>query len=301
MRKLLLALAALALALPALAATAVVDWNQSFVNVRAEPSQTARKTGAIQTGSKVEVLAQKGEWSKVRYAGGEGWVVAKSLKASAEKPAPAPRPVEATIARQEASPAPLPAPVAPAAPVIAEPPPKPVAPAPPPPGGYLSDVPDKPALPEVSIGKTLVSMVSGLLLVLAIIGAVVWAMRRFLGGKFPQLSSTGAIRILATRPVAQRQALMLVEVGGEVFLIGQSDGELRLLSKIDSPSAIDRLDYLFTFKASKFEAELRKELDVESKEGEEEGSAKPEPQGFGDSIAARLARLRGRPGSTENR
>lgn len=295
MRRLLLSILALALALPAFSATAVVDWNQSFVNVRLEPSQTAKKTGAIQEGGKVEIVATRGEWAKVRYAGGEGWVIAKSLKATADRPAPAAKPAELQPA-QAAAPV---VPAAPVAPVVPEPVQKPAVPAPPPPGSYLADVPDKPALPEVSIGKTLVSMVSGLLLVLAIIGAVVWAMRRFLGGKFPQLSGTGAIRVLATRPVAQRQALMLVEVGGEVYLIGQSDSELRLISKIESQAAVDRLDYLFTFKATKFESELRRELDVESKEGEEPGGPKPEPQGFADSIAARLARLRGRPGSSE--
>lgn len=302
-RKFLLALCAVLISIPVLAATAVVDWNQSFVNVRSEPSQTAKKVGAIQSGAKVDLVTQKGDWAKVRYAGGEGWVVLKSLRVTADKPAT----MTSQLVRSESETAPAPAkaaePVAPAppqAPAVSVPPQPQAAPASPPPGGYLSDIPDKPALPEVSIGKTLVSMVSGLLLVLAIIGAVVWAMRRFLGGKFPQLQGTGAIRVLSTRPVAQRQALMLVEVGGEIFLIGQTDSELRLISKIESPDAIDRLDYLFTFKATKFESELRRELDVESREGGAQGEAGPAAKGFGDSIAARLARLRGRQGSSES-
>lgn len=90
---------------------------------------------------------------------------------------------------------------------------------------------------------------------------------------------------------------MLVEVGGEVYLLGQTESDLSLISKIDSPDAIDRLDYLFTFKATKFESELRRELDVETRE--EQAGENHAPQGVAESIAARLARLRGRPGSPE--
>lgn len=283
-------------ALPVWAAKAVVDWNEGFVNVRTDATQSSKKLGTINVGEKVEILTQKGDWARVRYASGEGWVVVKSLKSLPERAAPRVEPAPAPVA----APAPAPTP----APVYTPPPPAPVytpapAPAPIAPGGYLSDVPEKPALPEFSLAKTLVSMISGLLLVLGLIGGIVWLIRRFFAGRFPALQGANAIRVLASRPLAQRQALLLVEVGGEIYLLSQSESEVRLVSKIDSPNAIDRLDYLFTFKPTEFEGELRRELDVESREEEAAAAAaahapaeEKAPESL--SISERLARLRGR-------
>lgn len=294
MRRVLLTLAFLCCALPSSAATAIVNWNEGFVNVRADATQSAKKLGTINVGEKVEILTQKGDWARVRYASGEGWVVVKSLKLTPERAAAKPP-------SPEPAPAPVPAPIAPPAPALA---PTPAynapTPAPTAPGGYLSDVPEKPAMPEFSLGKTLVSMISGLLLVLGMIGGIVWLIRRFFAGRFPALQGANAIRVLASRPLAQRQALLLVEVGGEIYLISQSEGEVRLLSKIDSPNAVDRLDYLFSFKPTEFEGELRRELDVESREEEAAvASANGQPPAEEKvpeslSISERLARLRGR-------
>ena len=299
MRRYLLALLLFFAALPAFAATAVVDWDQHYVNVRSEPSHGSKKTGAIQNGAKVEILSQKGEWAKVRHSGGEGWVVIKSLRVVAEKAPskPPPPPVETPVAEA------LPVAAAPVvAPSFAPPPP----PAPPesatPAGGYLSNVPDRPGLPEISIGKTLVSMISGLLLVFAIIGGVVWLLRRFLGGRFPTLQSSNAVRVLASKPLAQRQALLLVEVGGEIYFISQTESEIRLISKVDSPSAVDRLDYLFSFKPSKFESELRQELNVDEEKPQNGAAAGPggeKETESASSIAARLAKLRGQNGKEQ--
>lgn len=295
-----LSLSLLAFVSPVHASFAVVDWSEPYVNVRADSAHGSKKLGAIQKGNRVEILSQRGEWARVHYAGGEGWVLLKALRVVPDPP-PAPKPAEPRVVPQETQAAAAPAaPVSPARPVeepVSPPVSSPAKPAPA--GGYLSNVDQRPGgLPEVSIGKTLVSMISGLLLVLGLIAGVVWLLRRFMSGRFPALQGGNAIRLLATRPLAQRQALMLVEVGGEVYLLSQTDSEVRLLTKIDSASAIDRLDSLFTFKPSKFESELRRELDedyapaagaiVDSRASN--GTSAPESSA---DIAERLRRLRG--------
>ena len=138
-------------------------------------------------------------------------------------------------------------------------------------------------------------MLSGLLLVLAIIGAIVWAMRRFMGKKFPGLQGGQAIRVLASRPLGTRQSLLLAEVGGEVYLLSQSDGGISLLTKVESEAALERLDFLFSFKPTRFESELRRELNVE--EAEPAGEEKPQEKGGeGLSVSERLDRLRSKSG-----
>lgn len=302
MKRLILIVLIIAAANFAYAKEALVEWENSYVNTRAEPSQTSKKTGTIPKGGKVEILVQKGEWAKVRHSGGEGWVTSKSLKVLPEKPVPQPAAAEARAAAPVEPPKPVAEPVQPSVPALSP------AAAPQVPGGYLSGVSEKPSLPEVSVGKTLVSLVTGLMLVLGIIGGIVWALRKFMGKTFPALQGANAIRVLASKPLAQRQAVMLVEVGGEIFFISQTDSDIRLLSKIESPAALDRLDYLFSFKPTKFEAELRKELDIEGKEMmAAEAETAPASNGNGKkdekdglSPSERLARLRTKPGGPES-
>lgn len=284
--------------MPAFAAQAVVDWEYGFVNSRAEPSHGARKTGTIQKGVKVDILSQKDDWAKVRHPGGEGWVVLKSLRVLSDKAAP-----KAPLAKPpEPAPEPAAKPVqaevnaTPQAPVKPpEPAPSPVAAATPP-SGYLSDVPETRPLPEASLGKALISMISGLLVVLGIIGAAVWALRKFMGKSFPGLQGGTAIRLLASRPLGPRQAILLIEVGGEVYLIGQTEGGINLLTKIEAEAAIDRLDFLFTFKPTKFESELRRELNVDEASPGPDGAPDENGEGGPLSVAERLNKLRNKLG-----
>lgn len=319
MRRLLAAFLLLcAFAASSLAAvSAVVDWNEDTVNVRTEPStKNSRIIATLRNGVKVTVLREGGrdkDWSRIRSGATEGWVVSKSLKPAeekTEKPAPAPE-VAAPAATVPSAPPPVSPSVIPATPPAAVPPPAypSAASSSVPPGGYLSDIPEEPVKPELDVGGSIVRLFSGLLLVLAIIGGLVWVARRYFGGKIPGMKGAAAIRLLTTRPMGARQALLLVEVGGEVYLLAQSEGSIDLLSKIETPSAIDRLDYLFNFKASAFESELRRQVDVESRGPEDEAGSDsddssdqgpPQNGREGLSVEERLAKLRRRFGPSGN-
>ncbi len=291
---------------------AVVDWEYGYVNVRPAPSTGSDPVGRLTRGAETEVLGAQGDWLKIRYPGGEGSVVARSLRRlPAEVPSPDPgrAPGPAPPAAPVPQPGPTPAVARPAPPSAAAgepgPGPAPVAEARPPGAGatpdggtrpaaspdkgYLSEYLDKAAPPVADPGGGLLQLFSGLLVVLALIAGGVWVFRRLLGRRFPVDSRARGIRVLASRPVGPRQALLLVEVGGLVWLLSQGGDGVSLVAEIRDPDALRRLDERYEFLESAFEAEFKKRLDLESA-GADAGEGGP-------STEERLAALRRRPRS----
>ena len=72
----------------------------------------------------------------------------------------------------------------------------------------------------------------GLLVVVMLIFAVAWFMRR-MGGL--QVGPGGALRVLSSMPVGQRERIVLVQVGAEQVLIGVAPGSVRLLHTLEQP------------------------------------------------------------------
>ncbi len=263
------------------AAPAVVDWEYDYVNVRSEPGTEAERVGQLALGARAEVLEERGEWSRVRYPGGAGWVVTRSLRVLPEEPAPAPAP---PVAAPPAAAAPAPAPAPREAP-----PPAPAAGESSPPSGYLAPYREDPPLPAVDLTSSVASLLAGLLLIFALLAAGVYLWRRFFLGRFPVPRRGGALRILETRPLGPRQGLVLVEAGGIVWLLAQGPDGVTPLAEIRDPAALARLNERFAFLESPFETELRRQLDLET--GPETAAEPPgEP-----SAEERLAALRRRP------
>jgi len=296
---------------PAWASRAVVAWDEPYVNVRAAPGTDATKIGRLAHGAEVEVLETQGEWVHLRYAGGEGWVVERSLErlpeptvsavgtaaasgvggseaapdsavppAPPQRPGPAPAPAEKTDASPLAAALP---PSEPAPPAAASSAPR---------EGYLQGFDQTP--PPMEPGPGLISMLSGLLLVLALLAGVVWLIRRFTGHRFPGGRRGNAIRVLATRALGPRQGLLLAETGGLVWLLAQGPEGVRLIAEIRDEAALRRLNEQYGFRDTPFEAQLRRELDLEA----DESGPHPEPDRE-PSPEERLAALRRRPGQGE--
>lgn len=287
MRRLLLFLLILTTS-PAWAETAEVLGKGELV-MWSSPSGRSRR-GAVPPGAEVQVVDDRGAAVKVRYRGGEGWVKGSRLRRAPEpQPAraePAPLPVAAPVA---AVPAAVPGTAAPAeAPAPA---PIPQAPAPAPqPDPYAKYDREEAAAPRVQAGPSLLTAVGALLLVLALIAGVVYLLRLLGARKYPAGLKAKGIQVLATRPLGPRQALLLVDVGGMPLLLAQSEGMVNLLAEIRDPEAVRRLNDLYGFRETPFEAELRQRLDLESQE------EKPEPAGERVlSPEERLAALRRRP------
>ena len=76
----------------------------------------------------------------------------------------------------------------------------------------------------------------GLVLVLALVALLAWALRRFarLG-----LGGGNLVRVLAAVPVGTRERVVLVQVGSQQLLVGVAPGSVRTLLVLDTPLASD--------------------------------------------------------------
>jgi len=284
------------------AGQAVVDWDEPYVNVRAAPGTDATKVGRLARGAEGEVLEEQGEWVRLRYPAGEGWVVDRSLRRLPDPvqspsdpvatPAPAPQEPAVTAATADPSGGVEPAAAAPpSAPAAPEPEPAPAKPPALPREGYLSGL-DQTQVPPIEPGAGLVSMLAGLLLVLALLAGVVWLVRRFAGHRFPRGRRGNAIRVLATRALGPRQGLLLAEAGGLVWLLAQGPDGVRLIAEIQDEAALRRLNEQYGFQDTPFESQLRKQLDLEEDAAGPTPDREPSPE-------ERLAALRRRPKTGE--
>lgn len=78
----------------------------------------------------------------------------------------------------------------------------------------------------------MVKTVLGLIVVIAIMLGLAWFMRRM--GKMNGLVS-GQIKILSALSVGTREKILLVEVGGEQFLLGATQTNINRLARIRTP------------------------------------------------------------------
>ncbi len=88
----------------------------------------------------------------------------------------------------------------------------------------------------------MVQVTFGLLLVLAMIGGLAWAIARL--GRFGRFgpASTAAVRVIAAASVGPRERVAVVEVGGQWLVLGVAPGCVNLLDKTTpQPAAADPL------------------------------------------------------------
>ncbi len=260
---------ALFVAASAWAGQAVVDWDSPYVNLRAGPGTDTPTQGRLSRGDEVEVLQTQGDWVQVGFPGGQGWVAAQSLRDLAEPVAPPASGPPSGTEREDARSG--------AAPVGEGDRPR----------RYLADV-EQDSLPSYEPGSGLLSLFSGLLIVLALIAGLVYLLRRFSLQRFPGGRRHNAIQVLASRPVGPRQGLLLVEVGGLLWLLAQGPEGVRLIAEISDPDALRRLGERYGFREEPFEAELRRRMEERADSGDRDASSEP-------SSEERLATLRRRP------
>lgn len=88
------------------------------------------------------------------------------------------------------------------------------------------------APPSVASGTQLMSVVFSLLVVLAVILALAWLLRRFGQGGF---SGQGDMKIVASLSLGTRERLLVVDVQGQQLLIGVTPQQIRTLHVFDEP------------------------------------------------------------------
>jgi flagellar protein FliO/FliZ len=73
---------------------------------------------------------------------------------------------------------------------------------------------------------SVVQVVVGLAVVLALVGAAAWLLKRYSGLRG---TGSGLIRIVGGAAVGQRERIVLVEIGGTWLLVGVAPGQVRAL------------------------------------------------------------------------
>ena len=84
----------------------------------------------------------------------------------------------------------------------------------------------------------LVRMLLILVLVLGMIYAVVWLLKRL---QQPRRPETSLISLAASQPLAGSRALHLVKVGEQVFLVGEGDAGVQMLAEITDKESLDEI------------------------------------------------------------
>lgn len=108
-------------------------------------------------------------------------------------------------------------------------------------GMYAADIPPpqmpqpQDIIPTESYEHTFVKMLASLLGLLALIVLTIWMLRRISRGKTGGSGSNKTIKILERRPLSQKSALYLIEVGGKQVLIAESQLEVRALTSFEEP------------------------------------------------------------------
>jgi flagellar biogenesis protein FliO len=146
-------------------------------------------------------------------------------------------------------------------------------------------------------GPSVGGFVVGSFAVVGLLGGAFLLLRRF--GKNSRLQgAAGAIRILARKPLGQKQEILLVEVGTKVFMVGSTRDHLSALGEFSAP---DEVAVLRANLPERKDDSLRVEFNRSLREGirDEEGlpsaaSAKegPREERVFASIADELAEIR---------
>lgn len=87
-------------------------------------------------------------------------------------------------------------------------------------------------IPAASSAGSILNVIFGLIVVLLVIYALAFGMKRF--GAIPG-KSNNIIRVISGLSVSQREKIVLVQVGEEQLLLGVSPGSVNLLHTLDKP------------------------------------------------------------------
>ncbi|MCB1947868.1 MAG: flagellar biosynthetic protein FliO [Burkholderiales bacterium] len=94
--------------------------------------------------------------------------------------------------------------------------------------------PRNPIQPEsVIAAESITKMITGLLLVLAIILIVAWLLKRF--ANIPA-TATGHIKIVAAASIGQRERVVIVEIGETHLVLGVTPGQINTLHSMEKTS-----------------------------------------------------------------
>ena len=92
---------------------------------------------------------------------------------------------------------------------------------------------------EFSFFSSFIQMIAALSIVVGLILLAKYFSGKFMGMGSPVRQGSRHIRIVETRYIAPKKAIILIEVGGEFLLLASAENQLSLLKKVDIIEEID--------------------------------------------------------------
>lgn len=101
---------------------------------------------------------------------------------------------------------------------------------------------EEPKAPEApSMSGMVIKMISSLALVLALVFALSWIAKRYMGKFGGAFGGSSVVKILATGSIGMKKQIAVVDVAGEVIVVGISGDNITMLTTIEDQETADRL------------------------------------------------------------
>lgn len=92
-----------------------------------------------------------------------------------------------------------------------------------------------------SLGEALIKVASSLLIVLALVLILGFAAKKYRGTIEAKLGSAHEIKVLSSQFIGVKKEVTIVEIAGEIFVLGVTSDNINLLARYDDPDRIDRI------------------------------------------------------------
>lgn len=94
---------------------------------------------------------------------------------------------------------------------------------------------------SISFFWSFFKMLAALAIVIALMIVAAYFIKKYFLHSLPDIGGGALINILSTRHVSPKNSIILVEVLGQVMLVGVSGQQISLLSRIDDPAAMEKI------------------------------------------------------------
>ncbi len=101
--------------------------------------------------------------------------------------------------------------------------------------------PEVPALP--SFGKSLVKIGGALAVVLAMVLLLAFTAKKYLSGMETAMGAKKQLKVLSNHFIGVKKSVTLVELAGEVLVLGVTSDNINLLARYDDPEKIERIKF----------------------------------------------------------
>jgi len=108
--------------------------------------------------------------------------------------------------------------------------------------GYLAGYNDVNPMPTTSSWLSTLAYLLSLLAVFAFVLLLSYVAARFVGGRFSAFTSNGGGRMISSVALGPKMSVAIVEIAGQMLILGVTEHNVTLLSEVTDPEEIDRLE-----------------------------------------------------------